>query len=143
MYAGVPSTAPVRVSVVDRSPGRERGLGVAAASVSSSATAAVGADGAARGAGKVSALTSLSKPRARPKSVTTTWPSRPSSTLAGLKSRCTSPRAWAATSPAPAARRRFITSAGARRSARSHSASVPPSSSSIATKSTPLAVPTS
>ena len=152
MYAGVPSSAPVRVSVDDRSTGCDRevvGVGVGGAAMVSSRPTGVAATG--RGAvggftgnaGIVAASASLSKPRASPKSVTTTSPSRPSSTLAGLKSRWTRPRAWAAASPAPAARNRRSTSAGSRRSARSQSARLPPSSSSIATKSTPIAVPTS
>ena len=42
--------------------------------------------------------------RANPKSATRTRPSSPTNTLAGLKSRCTTPASWAAARPCAAAR---------------------------------------
>ncbi len=45
--------------------------------------------------------------RARPKSMTRTWLSRPTMTLSGLKSRWTSPFSCAAASPRPAAMNTF------------------------------------
>ncbi len=119
MYAGVPISAPVAVSVLDHEPSV---LGVM---VSSRPDTAV-----ARG-GPPSRTSSLVA-RARPKSVTTTRPSRPSSTLCGLKSRWTMPAAWAHARPSPASRNTARTSAAAR-GVRSQASSDSPSISSIAT----------
>ena len=72
---------------------------------------------------------------AMPKSVMRTRPSSPTSMLAGLMSRCTSPAACAAASPRPAATYRSSTARTAgRRSRSSQRASVSPSTNSIATK---------
>ena len=117
MYAGVPTSAPV--CVIEESAGR----------VSlSCALASVGACAAAR---------------ARPKSVTRTRPSVPTSTLSGLKSRWTKPAACAASRPSPASRSTDSTSRHVRPGARIQSVRVPPSTSSIETKTSSSIVPTS
>ncbi|MCB9748871.1 MAG: hypothetical protein H6713_02565 [Myxococcales bacterium] len=81
--------------------------------------------------------------RASPKSITRTRPSSPSITLSGLKSRCTSPAAWAAASPRAAARYLSTTSRHDRGCARSHARSVTPRMCSIATNTRPSCTPTS
>jgi hypothetical protein len=81
--------------------------------------------------------------RAMPKSVTRTRPSTPTSTLSGLKSRCTSPASWAACRPRPAATNVSTTSGQARGCSRCHAVSVWPSTSSMAKNTRPSNVPTS
>ena len=122
MYAGVPSSAPVAVI-----PGSAPGVPLDSAVPGASG----GRTDAAIGSRRIGSSTWAS--RASPKSVTTIRPCRLRSTLCGLKSRCTMPAACAAASPRPAARNAAMISNGRRRSARSQSASVSPSISSIAT----------
>jgi hypothetical protein len=106
MYAGVPTIAPVRRQgrsidrrcLIDWRWWIVPRVVIGAARLDSSAVAGAALDVRARPAASPPARRA-SKPRARPKSVTTTRPSRPSKTLAGLKSRWTSPRAWAAAKP--------------------------------------------
>jgi hypothetical protein len=118
MKAGVPMTSPSCVSGED-------------------------SDGASGDAPGRESSPTASRPRARPKSVTQTRPSLPTSTLAGLKSRCTSPAACAASSPRPAARYLSSTSRQERGFSCIQSRRVPPSSSSIVTNTWPSQVPTS
>ena len=74
--------------------------------------------------------------------MTSTRPSVPMSTLSGLKSRWTSPAAWAAARPRPAFTN-ASTMSGQSRGALSQSRSVEPSMNSIATNTRSPTVPTS
>jgi hypothetical protein len=66
-----------------------------------------------------------------PKSATRTRPSSPTSTFAGLKSRCTRPAPWAAARPSPAARNTSTTRCHSR-GVSSHRARSRPWTSSMA-----------
>src|SRR5688572_22092151 len=91
MYLGVPTMAPGMVSCeLQASP--EMGTGV---SVELDAGKGAGVDVGGR----------ADSTRATPKSVTRTRPSCPTSTLSGLKSRCTSPEECAAARPLAASRK--------------------------------------
>lgn len=81
--------------------------------------------------------------RARPKSVTRARPSSPINTLVGLKSRCTNPAWWAASSPRPAPRKTVRTSRHSRGFSLSQVARVTPRTSSIVTKTDVPSEPTS
>ena len=81
--------------------------------------------------------------RASPKSMTRTWLSRPTMTLSGLKSRCTSPFSCAAASPRPAAMNTFRMSCQLRAAACSQYVTVFPSTNSIAMNTCSWKVPTS
>ena len=128
MYAGVPITVPA--AVIDCSSERPpviRGALLARSSaVASSSTASAPCT-----------------PRASPKSSTRTRSSAPTMTLSGLKSRCTSPAAWAACSPRPAWMYACRTSDHVRPSCWIHVPSVGPSTSSIATNTASCSTPTS
>ena len=119
MYCGVPSTAPVRVTSLSSARGRAG---------SSMVT----------GSGEWSSTS-----RARPKSVTITRPLRLTRTFSGLKSRCTSPAAWAATRPRPASTKARSTSSVGRGPSWIHRLRVVPSTRSIATKTPSSVAPTS
>ncbi|MFT3771252.1 MAG: hypothetical protein QM820_38040 [Minicystis sp.] len=80
---------------------------------------------------------------AMPKSATRARPSSPTSTLSGLKSRCTSPASCAAASPHPAWRMTSTTSANGRGPRSSHAVKVDPWTSSMATKTRPSCSPIS
>ena len=125
MYAGVPTISESRR--VGEVSGGGRGPGATGPSVRCGDP--VGAFASSGGRSCVE--------RARPKSLTRTRPSRPISTLSGLKSRCTIPAPCAASSPRPAATKTSRISSSARGRSRSQERSVPPSTSSIATKSWP------
>src|SRR5262245_32725466 len=86
------------------------------------------------GAGTGLALPDVESPSrvTRPKSVTSTRPFLFMSRLVGLKSRWTSPAAWAAARPRPASRKTRWTSRQLRDPLLSQSPTVPPSTSSIA-----------
>ena len=88
MYGGVPMTEPASVSGLD--------------------SAAV--DAAADELSIESVSEGSAPPRASPKSSTRARPSTPTSTLPGLKSRCTIPAAWAAASPRAASTKTATTS---------------------------------
>jgi len=113
MYAGVPTIEPARVTSIDD-------------------------ESAAPGSGARSALS-----RARPKSATRGRSSSPTSTLSGLKSRCTMPAACAAARPSPAAQYIAMISRADFARSRDHARAVPPATSSIATNTRPSTSPTS
>ena len=75
--------------------------------------------------------------------MTRTWPSRPTMTLSGLKSRWTSSLSWAAWSPRPAAMKTLMISRHHRVCDWSHYLTVFPSTNSIAMKTWSSKVPTS
>jgi hypothetical protein len=79
-------------------------------------------------------------PRRRRSRLTSTRPSLPTRTLSGLKSRCTSPSACAATSPRPAARKTATTSRQGR-AERSQPPSEPPSTEFHGDEDLPAKVP--